>query len=138
MYQLFSDLYGYSLVNRPKRNVKTSISYGVRVYLINVPKKNAKTSISCGVRVYLINVNEEQVQMRMNFEDFGNVDLQRMFLHSEAILTRFELLYFVCDLFGLRRCRSSYQTLKCLSWYFGQKSTRHDGQVFWASNSHYT
>mgnify|MGYP005709551079 FL=1 len=118
MHQLFTELHDATIVGRPKRKVKTNISYGVRVPL-------HKT-------------DGAQVQMRHDFEDLGNVALQRMFLHKEAMIARFELLDLVCDLFGLRRRRSSYQALNCLSWFFGQKLIRRDGQVFWASNSHYT
>ena len=118
MHQIFSELHAATIVGRPKRKAKTNISYGVRV-----PLRQADGA---------------QVQMRNHFEDLGNVALQRMFLHKEAMITRFELLDLVCDLFGLRRVRSSYQTLNCLSWYFGQKLIRRDGKVFWASNSHYT
>ena len=116
MHQLFSELHTVTI--KPKRKVKNNISYGVRVPLLKA--------------------DGAQVQMRHNFEDLGNVALQRMFLHKEVMIARFELLDLVCDLFGLRRRRSSYQALNCLSWFFGQKLIRRDGQVFWASNSHYT
>ena len=118
MHQLFTELNADMLVGRPKRKSNTNISYGVRV-----PLRRADGA---------------PVLMRMDNAHFGNVTLQGMFLHSEAMLARFELLDLVCDLFGLPRSRSSYQSLHCLSWYFGQKLIRRDGQVFWATNSHYT
>ena len=116
MHQLFSELHADAIVGRPKRKAKTNISYGVRVPLVQV--------------------DGAQVQMRTDITDLGNVALQRLFLHPQAMLARFELLDLVCDLFGLSRSRSSY--LNCFSWYFGQKLIRRDGQVFWTTNSHYT
>jgi len=61
-----------------------------------------------------------------------------MFLHSEVMLARFELLDLVCDLFHLPRRRQSYSSFNSLSWEFGQKLIRRDGKVFWATNSQYT
>ena len=39
--------------------------------------------------------------------------------------------------FGIPRNIVSYALLRCLRWSFGQKLTRQDGKVFWATDSKY-
>ena len=114
MHQLFSELHD-DTTRRRRSNV--NITYGVRLPLLH---------------------NGVQLEMRIEGKCLGSTALQRMFLHPEVMLTRFELLDLVCDLFRLPRRRQSYLSLNCLSWYFGQKLIRRDGKVFWATNSHYT
>ena len=116
MHLLFTELQADSEVTRLRRP-KVNFKYGTRLPLLN---------------------NGVALEMRIDGKDLGSTTLQRMFLHSEVMVARFELLDLVCDLFQLPRRRESYSSLNCLSWDFGQKFIRQDGKVFWATNTRYS
>ena len=75
--------------------------------------------------------------MKMGCE-FHSPRFQERFLHREARVARVELLDLLCEKFGLcPRRASSYQKLQTLDYKIGQKLTRADGFVMWATDSRY-
>ena len=69
--------------------------------------------------------------------DFMDVIFQGKVLHPHARVTHVELLDLVCDHLHLPRTRDSYSKLSRLNWMFGQKLTRKDGRVYWATDNAY-
>ena len=75
--------------------------------------------------------------VHMRAQNLLSTAYQKQFLHKEALITRGELLDLLCDRFGVNRGRASYRKFQCLQWTFGQKLTRQDGTVLWATDSQY-
>ena len=69
--------------------------------------------------------------------DFAQVEVQQSFLHPELRIARFELLDLLCDYLHLPKNLNSYRSLQNLDYAFGQKWTRSDGAVFWATDTQY-
>ena len=57
------------------------------------------------------------------------------FLHPEVRITRSELIDLLCVQLN---CRGSEHLLTTLKYRFGQKFTRQDGRIFWATDTQYT
>ena len=68
---------------------------------------------------------------------FCSRQFQASFLHREARVARVELLDLLCEKFGLTRTLDSYTRLERLDYKIGQKFTRADGFVMWATDSKY-
>ncbi len=68
---------------------------------------------------------------------FCSRNFQASFLHREARVARVELLDLLCEKFELPPSLASYAQLECLDYKIGQKYTRADGFVMWATDSKY-
>ena len=68
---------------------------------------------------------------------FTSVRFQETILHREARLARVELIGLLCNKFGLRDTRASYNRLEVLTYSCGQKYIRRNGQALWATDSNY-
>lgn len=62
---------------------------------------------------------------------------QHRFLHPQIRLACFELLDMLCDQFLMRKSVASYRLLRTCHFQFGQKLTRSDGEIYWATDSRY-
>ena len=83
--------------------------------------------VSCPMSVYMPSDEESVVSL----------EEQRRFLHPQLRLACFELLDLLCDQLLLRPSRESYLRLSSAEYYFGQKLTQADGDVYWATDSEY-
>ena len=70
--------------------------------------------------------------------DLTSVLKQATLIHPEVRVARVELLDLWCGKFGLPRTNASYKLFERVEWVFGQKLIRHDGDVFWATDSQYS
>ena len=69
--------------------------------------------------------------------DFCSPNFQASFLHREARVARVELLDLLCEKFELTPNLDSYAKLQYFDYKIGQKFTRADGFVMWATDSEY-
>ena len=69
--------------------------------------------------------------------DFRSSHFQASFLHCEARVARVELLNLLCEKFELPPSLASYAQLEFFDYQIGQKFTRADGFVIWATDSRY-
>ena len=63
---------------------------------------------------------------------------QATLIHPEVRVARVELLDLFCAKFRLPTTNASYKLFERVEWVFGQKLIRHDGEVYWATDSQYS
>ncbi len=90
-----------------------------------------------GVRMPLQHSTRWGVQTVTMDTDLAVVEVQKLFLHREARITRVELMDLIYKEFGMPKTRVSYRACNTLGWTLGQKLTLANGLSYWATESQY-